>query len=138
MSIREWLKRAEDRRRAERLRPADLMVYYWTGARPEPRKVSDLGPYGARIIAPAGFYPGTLVVLAFTRQNAPEISGVPGDISVCGKVTRNEEDGFCVEFQFGSTAERRSFRTFFYELKRSTRNATDVQTPPKVRRAGSD
>jgi len=139
MSIREWFKRAEDRRRADRHHPEDLIAFFWTGGRPMPQQVSDIGPYGARIMAPAGFYPGTLVVLVLVDRAArQDESESQHDLCVCGKVTRNEADGFGVEFQFGSTAERRNFRLFFNKLKRSTKHATEAPGQPKVEGAGTD
>lgn len=122
MSIRQFLLQTGDRRRSERLEPEGLVAYYWTGAVPAPSKVSSIGVYGAMIMAPAGFYDGTVVEIVL--EDGP----LGRHICVYGKVLRNFEGGFCVEFVFGDSSDRRRLRQFLDKLKRKGGNATDLST----------
>jgi len=136
MSIREWLGRVEDRRRAERCQPEDLVAFYWTGSFPSPKPVLDIGYYGAHVSAPAGFYAGTLVQMVLVdRAAGRQHAEVGHHICVCARVLRNVPDGFCVEFSFGDAAERRQFRLFVNRLKRRTKD--ESATKEKAASEGS-
>ena len=113
MTIRQLLSQAGDRRRSPRTQPEDLVAYYWTGALPRPNSVYDVGPYGAHIVAPDGFYLGTVIEIVLEDRAAGRLSGV-GSPHTCvhGRVLRTVADGFCVEFVFGDAPERRRFRQF--------------------------
>jgi hypothetical protein len=139
MSIRQWLSNSGDQRRSPRLQPKDLVAYYWTGAIPRPRPVYDIGLYGARIVAPSGFYPGTIVEIVFEEQAA----GLKNEddthhLRVYGKVLRSLTDGFCVEFVFDDASARRKFRQFLSGLERRNRDETNTEKNANAQRAGTD
>ena len=139
MSIRQWLSNWGDRRRYPRLEPKDLVAYYWTGAVPYPRPVYDIGLYGARIVAPSGFYPGTVVQIIFEEQAAgSKNGGETHHFGVCAKVLRSVADGFCVEFVFDDVSARRRFRQFLSGLKRRGRDETNTEKDANAQRASTD
>ena len=112
-------KRAKEHRRTPRTRAEDLVAYYWTGSVPKPREVRDIGLYGAFIVGPETFYPGTVVQLVFEDRAAGRITGSASpQIGVYGRALRREPDGFPVSFLFGDGWERREFRRFLENLKR--------------------
>jgi len=118
MLLRRLLSQKEDRRRSPRLQPEDVVAYYWTGGLPRPNAVSDIGPDGARIVAPGVLYLGTVIQIVFEDRAASRSHGVEGDrICVYGRVLRAVAGGFCVEFVFGGASERRRFRQFLHRLK---------------------
>ena len=120
---------ARERRRWPRMQPEDLVVFYWTGSRPLPYSVCEISISGARILAPEGFYPGTLIEMVFENRAAGlDQDAGPANICVCGRVLRRVTDGFCVEFVFGGRAERRGFRQFLSGLKRRNEDGVNIQT----------
>jgi hypothetical protein len=139
MSIRQWLSNSENRRRSPRILPKELVAYYWTGAVPRPSQVYDIGPYGAHIVAPSGFYPGTVLEIIFEEQAAGAInSGQADHLCVYGKVLRTVPDGFCVEFVFDDAPSRRRFRQFLSGLKRRDRDETNTEEGSNSQGAGTD
>jgi hypothetical protein len=119
MSIRKWLSQMNDRRRSPRMKPEGLVAYYWTGAIPRPNSVREIGPNGARLEAPSGFYLGTVIEMTLQDLAEGRDSGDPSRHScVHGRVVRTVADGFCVEFVFHDAAERRRFREFLDGLNR--------------------
>jgi hypothetical protein len=121
------------------MQPKDLVAYYWTGAVPRSRPVYDIGLYGAHIVAPSGFYPGTVVEIIFVEQAAgPKNSGEANHLCVYGKVLRTAADGFCVEFVFDGAPERRRFRQFLSGLKRRERDETNTEKDANTQGAGTD
>ena len=139
MSFRQWLSNAANQRRSTRMQPKDLVAYYWTGAVPTPRPVYDIGLYGAHIVAPLGFYPGTVIEIIFEEQSAgPKNGGAPNHLCVYGKVLRTVADGFCVEFMFDDAATRRRFRQFLSGLKRRDRDETNTEKDASAQGAGTD
>ena len=139
MSIRQWLSNSGDQRRSPRMQPKDLVAYYWTGAVPRPRPVYDISLYGARIMAPSGFYPGTVVEIIFEEQAAgPKNGGETHHLRVYGRVLRSVADGFCVEFVFDDVSARRKFRQFLSGLERRNRDETNTEKDANAQRAGTD
>ena len=144
MSIRKWLSQAADRRRSPRVQPEDLVAYYWTGAVSRPNSVREIGPYGARIVASAGFYPGTVIEIVLEDRAAGQDDGAENPHSrVYGKVLRTVADGFCVGFVFRDVSERRGFRLFLAGLKRRDGNETtntekEPVEEPVEQRTGTD
>ncbi len=118
MSIRDLIGRITDRRRASRIQTQGLAAYYWTGGIPKPQDVSDIGLYGAHIIAPDVFYPGTLVQIMLENRAAMQGDGKNPHISVCGRVCRKTSEGFCVAFSFADGSERRQLRRFLQGVTR--------------------
>jgi hypothetical protein len=126
MLVGRFLKRRSERRRAPRIRGEDLVAYYWTGAVPDPRKVPEVGLYGASIAAPESFYPGTLMQIVLEDRAANPNDGEDNPHTcVYARVVRRTGDGFCVAFLFSETAERRRLRHFLDHLIRY------VPKPPK-------
>jgi hypothetical protein len=139
MSIRQWLSNSGDQRRSPRMQPKDLVAYYWTGAVPRPRPIYDIGLYGARIVAPSGFYPGTVVEIIFEEQAAiRKNAGETNHLRVYGKVLRSVTDGFCVEFVFDDASARRKVRQFLSGLERRNRDETNTEKDANAQRAGTD
>ena len=120
------------------MQPQDLVAYYWTGSIPQPRTVGDLSVFGARIVAPAGFYLGTVVELVLEDRTVAVVDEANRPhICVYGRVLRNVDDGFCVEFVFGDVTERRRFREFLDKLSRRTGDEPNAEKKPNARGAGS-
>jgi hypothetical protein len=139
MSIRQWLSNSGNQRRTPRVQPKDLVAYYWTGAVPRPRPVYDIGLYGAHIVAPSGFYLGTVVEIIFEEPAAePKNGGEANHLCVYGKVLRTVPDGFCVEFVFDDAPSRRRFRQFLSGLKRRDRDETNTEEGSNSQGAGTD
>jgi hypothetical protein len=127
MPFRNFLKWRPERRRSPRFEGEDLVAYYWTGAVPDPRIVRQIGMYGARIIAPEGFYPGTMLQIVFEDRAANSENGdAKPHICVCTRTLRTVEDGFCVAFLFTDVAECRGLLRFLSALTR--------KTPPQAER----
>jgi len=123
------------------MRPEDLLAYYWTGSVPQPSSVHDIGLYGANIASPPGFhyYAGTLIEIVFEGRKAEGNNGSgKGHICVYGKVLRTWDDGFCVEFVFDDSSERRRFRQFLSGLKHKNADENKTEKAPEDRRAGTD
>jgi hypothetical protein len=139
MSIRQWLSNSGNQRRSTRMQPKDLVAYYWTGAVSRPRPVYDIGLYGAHIVAPSGFYPGTVVEIIFEEQAAGlRNTGQANHLCVYGTVLRTVADGFCVEFVFDDASARRRFRQFLSGLKRRERDETNTEKDANAQGAGTD
>lgn len=119
MRVGQFLRRRLERRRSPRIDGEDLVAYYWTGTIPAPRQVRGIGRYGAFIVTPDTFYPGTLVQIVFEDRAAgvPDGSGPP-HICVYGKALRRAADGLAVAFLFGDAKERRRFSRFLDHVKR--------------------
>lgn len=130
--IRQLLLRPE-RRRSARMQPADLVAYYWTGGLPRPSQVFEIGVYGARIVAPAAYYRGTIVEFVFEDRAATLNNGVVSHhICIWGRVLRTVADGFCVEFVFEDASQRRKFRQFLNGLKRRNEDETSTEETPET------
>lgn len=118
MSFRDIFRRPE-RRRAPRFEAKDLVAYYWTGAPPYPHKVRQIGLYGAQILAPELFYPGTLLIMVLEDRAAQSEDGYPKpNISVCAQAVRRVAGGFSAEFVFANAAERRGLLRFLEKVTR--------------------
>ena len=129
--IRQLLLRPE-RRRSARMQPVDLVAYYWTGGLPRPSQVFEIGVYGARIVAPAAYYRGTIVEFVFEDRAAALNNGaVSHHICIWGRVLRTVADGFCVEFVFEDASQRRKFRQFLGGLKRRNEDETNTEETPE-------
>ena len=113
------------------------MAYYWTGAVPEPRKVRQIGLFGARILGPEGFYPGTLLQIVLEDRAAGVSNGTPPHICVCAKALRKVEDGFCVAFMFGDARERRMLLRFLEILAKAVEGPKGPELVREVKQAGS-
>lgn len=95
--------------------------------------------YGAVIVAPDVYYPGTVIRIAL--ENAAAAQG-PGEMTpyagVWGKVLRKVSEGFCVGFVFESRAERKQFRSFLDELRRRSLDETNGNKTESIGRAVTD
>jgi hypothetical protein len=129
-----------ERRREVRLRPEGLIAHYWTGGLSAPRRVQEIGLYGAAITAPDVYYPGTVIRIAMEDAGAAEAEVEAIQYAgVWGKVLRKVNDGFCVGFIFENRAERMHFRRFLEQVRRrGLLDETNRKKREKVRRAGSD
>ena len=131
--IRQLLSKPAERRRSARMQPADLVAYYWTGGLPRPSQVFEIGVYGARIVAPAAYYRGTIVEFVFEDRAATLNNGVVSHhICIWGRVLRTVADGFCVEFAFKDAPQRRKFRQFLAGLKRRNEDETSTEETPET------
>ena len=131
--IRQLLSKPAERRRSARMQPADLVAYYWTGGLPRPSQVFEIGVYGARIVAPAAYYRGTIVEFVFEDRAATLNNGVVSHhIYIYGIVLRTVADGFCVEFVFEDASQRRKFRRFLNGLKRRNEDETNTEGAPET------
>ena len=153
--IRKLLSKRAERRRSPRMQPAGLAAYYWTGGVPRPNPVSEIGVYGAHIVAPAAFhlgaptafYLGTVVEIVF-EDRAAALNNGAGSHHICvyGRVLRTVADAFCVEFVFDGVSQRRKFRQFLTGLKRRNEDETNTEETPEtnteetpiVQRPGTD
>ena len=127
MSILSWLSTSRNRRRSPRRQPVNLVAYYWTGATPRPFPVLDISPYGAYIVAPFEFYPGTLLGIGFEDRAANATNGGGNRICVSGRVLRTAPDGFCLEFVFEDARARRRCRQFLSTLQWRDMNETKTE-----------
>jgi len=136
MSIRGLIRRLKDRRRASRIQTQGLSAHYWTGGIPQPRDVRDIGVFGACIVAPDVFYPGTLVQITLENRAVLQDDGKNTHISVVGRVCRKTDDGFCVAFLFGALSERGQLRDFLQGVRTRVESQGEVapvtQNEPKT------
>ena len=119
MSIRDFMKRGLERRRAPRFEGEDLVAHYWTGGAPGAKRVRDIGLYGACIEAPEVFYPGTILQIVFEDRAAHQDHGTSHHICLYARTIRRVENGFCVAFLFADAADRKKVRRFLDEVKRA-------------------
>jgi hypothetical protein len=100
-SLKRWwkglLSKDSDRRRSDRLQAPKLVVYYWTGAKPEQHEVRDISPTGIYVVTDERWYPGTVVKMTLQMTDGAEKS-FEEHISVESKAVRWGEDGVGMSF----------------------------------------
>ena len=104
-------------------------MYYWTGGLPTPHPVREISAWGAEILSPDNFYPGTMIWLSL-HDAADGDDGRGGACGgVWGQVIRHKAEGFCVEFLFESRADRLAFRDFVEKLRQRGVHETNGKKP---------
>ena len=70
MSIWSKLRGSDTRKdRAPRIRVLTLLVFYWNGAAPAPRRVRYLSSSGLYLYTTEVWYPGTLILIRLQRDS---------------------------------------------------------------------
>jgi hypothetical protein len=106
-----------DRRRSDRMPAPKLVVYYWTGARPEQHGVRDISPTGIYVVTEERWYLGTVVKMTLQMTDSAE-DNFEKHIAVEAKAVRWGEDGVGMSFV----------------LRDSTDNATNLGPLPAADR----
>ncbi|MFN7998308.1 MAG: TadE/TadG family type IV pilus assembly protein [Bryobacteraceae bacterium] len=123
--MREFLEREPDNRRVPRRPGGALVVHYWTGGAPAPRKVANVSTQGAYIQAPDTWYPGTIITLTFQVAQSRAVMVSNGGASLGGGVEpravravviRSDSGGFGVQFLFTDRHERIGFESFLRDM----------------------
>jgi hypothetical protein len=100
-SLKRWwkglLSKDGDRRRSDRLQSPKLVVYYWTGAKPEQHEVRDISPTGIYVVTDERWYPGTVVKMTLQMTDGAEKS-FEEHIAVESRAVRWGEDGVGMAF----------------------------------------
>lgn len=100
-SLKGWLKglfsKDGERRRSDRLRAPKLVVYYWTGAKPEKHEVRDISPTGIYVVTDERWYPGTVVKMTLQMTDGEEKT-FEQHIAVESQAVRWGEDGVGMSF----------------------------------------
>ena len=94
-----------DRRRSDRLTAPKLVVYYWTGSRPERHEVRDISPTGIYVVTEERWYLGTIVKMTLQMTDSVEES-FEKHIAVESKAVRWGEDGVGMSFVLRDSSDR--------------------------------
>lgn len=119
--ILEWVWPTE-RRQTRRRTALPLVAYFWDGAEPKGRKVSNVSPHGMYLLTDNRWYPNTLVTMSLTRTDLPQ--GAPNrSICVMSRVVRSGADGVGVEFvwsegieETAAVSDKKAVKEFFEAL----------------------
>jgi len=97
---------SSERRKADRLRAAELSAFYWTGAAPVQHGIRDISSTGLYLVTEERWYPGTLVMMTLQKTD-----DAPGDsersIAVQSKAVRWGTDGVGLDFVLQDSSDRR-------------------------------
>jgi|SRR6185437_5847822 len=108
-SMKTWLKKLLDQRRAPRDITPPLAAYFWDGGRPVAHIVKDISPTGFFLATTERWLLGTLVMVTLQRTRT-ESSRPDASLIVMSKVVHHGDDG--VGFSFipveGSVSDQRS------------------------------
>jgi len=139
---------SSERRKADRLRAAELSAFYWTGAAPVQHGIRDISSTGLYLVTEERWYPGTLVMMTLQKTD-----DAPGDsersIAVQSKAVRWGTDGVGLEFvlpvnknrsgenQLKGSVDRKSLDRFLQGLSAENGRATvdQVETPSQSLRS---
>jgi len=100
-SLKQWLaglfSKNSNRRRSDRLRAPKLVVYYWTGAKPEKHEVRDISPTGIYVVTDERWYLGTVVKMTLQMTDSEEKT-FEQHIAVESQAVRWGDDGVGMSF----------------------------------------